>query len=443
MTSRLWIIFPIVALLLGLLASAFLGRKSQEQEKTKGRNSQGTIELVYWGVSEPTDAMQGLITTYQELHPNVRITYVRQNREQYLERLRSRFSGGEDTSKPDIFQWHNTWKPMVTSLLASAPTDVFTETDIRTSFYPVIVKDIVQGSNILGVPLSLDGLVLLVNEDLFSSLGFKEAPKTWNEFRDVAKALTRKDTSGEMVVAGAALGTSTNVEHWSDLLGLLILQGGANPENPQGQAAEDALVFYTRFAKEDGVWNDRMDPSLVAFANGRVAMAFSPVWRIPEIIRTNPQLKFRVTPVPQLPDAGREGLLPAVSWASYWVEGVAATSPHQEEVWKFLKFATEPEQLLRLSAERTDILGSTLPFPRPDLAQSATGDQVAIAFTQQAPFLDSFPMAYGTKDNGLNDAVIAVYDEAVRAIYRGISPASVLETVRQQLPGILFQYGAK
>lgn len=439
--QRLWVLFPVLALVLGLVASFAVVRERQRPGGSIQQKS-GTIELLYWGVSEPTDAMQAMIEKYQELHPNIRITYVRQNREQYLERVRVRFQGGDDTLKPDIFEWHNTWKPMVSSLLAPAPTDVFTETDIRTSFYPVVARDVVQGSSILGVPLSVDGLVLLMNEDLFSSLGFKEPPKTWNEFRGVAKALTRKDANGEMVVAGAGIGTSTNVEHWSDLLGLMMLQGGANPENPEGQTGEDALVFYTRFAKEDGVWNDSMDPSLVAFANGRVAMAFSPAWRIPEIVRTNPQLKFRVAPVPQLPDAGQAGLLPAVSWASYWVEGIAAASPNQEEAWKFLKFATEPEQLLRLSAERTNILGGTLPFPRPDLAQSATSDQMQLAFTQQALFLDSFPMAYGTKDNELNDAVIAVFDDAVRAVHRGVSPAITLETIRQKVPDILFQYGA-
>lgn len=64
---------------------------------------------------------------------------------------------------------------------------------------------------------------------------------------------------------------------------------------------------------KDGVWDDKLPSSTVAFARGDVAMMFAPSWRAHEIAAQNPDLKFKTTTLPQLSDE-------RISWGSYWAE---------------------------------------------------------------------------------------------------------------------------
>src|SRR5439155_613935 len=157
-----------------------------------------------------------------------------------------------------------------------------------------------------------------------------------------ALKVTVRDTAGNLKTAGVAIGTTSNVDHFSDILGLMILQNGGDPKLPTDKSSADALDYYTNFAKgENRVWDETMPSSTIAFTGASVAMYFGPSWRAIEIKNGNPLLKFKVAPVPQL-EGGKVG------WASYWAEGVSEKSAYKDAAWEFVKYLSQDDTLVKL-----------------------------------------------------------------------------------------------
>lgn len=391
------------------------------------------ITLRYWGLWEPEGVIKPLILAYQKEHPNIKIEYKLEVPGGYRERLQTRLRT-EGVEKPDIFRFHLTWLPMLKEELAPLPQTVIRNSEYEKMFYPVAQKHLKIGDQYYGIPLMYDGLALFYNEDLFQKKGVSQPPKTWDELRDLASRLTERDEEGRIKIAGVAMGTADNVEHFSDILGLMMLQNGVDLGNMKGNLAEDALAFYTVFSKEDKVWDETLPPSTLAFASGRVAMIFAPSWRVFEIKKRSPGLRFKIAPVPQLPGG-------TVNWASFWVEGVAKSCRHPAEAWDFLKFLVQKENLRRFYTEaaKTRLFGEI--YGRRDMAQSLINEEYVGPYVEGAETARSWYLCSRTFDNGINDRIISYLKDAVNAVNRGSTPQSALTTASRGIGEVLSQFG--
>jgi len=387
------------------------------------------ITLTYWGLWEPDQVLSQVIAAYQKDHPHIKINYVFQSPRDYRERLASAFAQGKG---PDIFRFHATWVPMFKNDLSPLPAKVMDAATFEATFYPVARQDLRLGTSYVGIPLEIDTLGLFVNEEIFEAAS-KTPPTTWDELRKTAIDLT-VTSNGKIQVAGVALGRTENVDHWPDILALMMLQNGADLSRPQGNLAEDALTFFTLFPKVDGVWDQTLPPSTIAFANGKLAMYFGPSWEVFEIKKINPKLRFRVLPVPQLEGTN-------IAWASYWAEGVSKKSAHQEEAWEFLKYLSQKETLQKLYQSASQIRAFGEPYARTDMANLLLGDDLVGAFIKQAPIARSWYLCSRTFDNGLNDKMIKYFGDAVNAVNAGKSAKEALETTAAGVAQVFSQYG--
>jgi len=392
----------------------------------------GETNLVYWGLWEPESVMAEIISEYQNSHPKIKINYVLQSPKDYRERLQTAIMKG---SGPDIFRFHNTWVQMLKDYLAPIPSTVMDSATFEKIFYPVAKNDLRLGSNYIGIPLEIDNLALFYNEEIFSIAG-KLPPTTWDEFRKTALELTVRDAAGKIQTAGAALGVTSNVDHWSDILGLMFLQNGANLEKPTDNLAEDALTFFTLFSRFDRVWDETLPSSTYFFASGRLAMYFGPSWRFFEIKALNPKLKFKIIPVPQLPGVN-------ITWASYWVEGVNNKSGNVTEAWEFLKYLSSKQTMEKLYQAQSKLRFFGEPYSRTDMADLLKNEPYVGVFVEQAPKAKSWYLSSRTFDNGINDKIIKYYEDAVNAVNKGAGPKEALATVAQGVAQVLSQYGAK
>jgi len=420
----------------------------------KRNASQTKITLTYWGLFEPPSVLQQVIADFEKSHPKVKINYSQENLKLYRERLQAALARNEG---PDIFRIHQTWVPMLGNFLAPMPTTIYDAATFERTFFPSVRETLRWQGQYVAIPLGIDGLALFYNEDLFQARG-KTPPRTWGELKKVACELTTKDEQGKIRTAGVALGTTKNVDGWSDILGLMMLQNGVDLVNPAycsqetGGALEsgesclgrDALAFFALFAgnqacEEEGmtigtVWNDLMPTSTYAFATGNLAMYFGPSWRVFEIKELNPNLNFKIIPVPQL--EGKN-----IAWASFWVEAVSKNSKHQAEAWEFLKYLSSKEVMQKLYQAQSSLRLFGEPYSRVDLAASLKGQPLVGAFVEQAPYAQSWYLSSRTGDNGLNDQVIKYYEDAVNAVNLGEDPLAALTTASQGIAQILRQYG--
>jgi len=387
------------------------------------------VTLNYWGLWESQTVMQGLISEWESKNPNVKINYSQQSPKEYRERLQSALARNEG---PDVFRYHITWLPMLKSELQAVPAEVMSASEFESAFYPVIKDNLRSGTGFLGLPLGVDTLALFYNQQIFQAAG-KTPPTSWDQLRQVALDLTIRDDSGRIQTAGIPLGNTSNVDHWPDILGLMMLQNGVNLAQPVGNLAEDALTFYTIFSKVDRVWDETLPSSTLAFATGKAAMFLGFSWDVFEIKNINPNLDFRVMPVPQLPGTD-------ISWSSFWVEGVGKRSSKQKEAWAFLKFLSSKEGLEKAYQAQSQVRLFGEVYPRVDMASSLASNNLITPFINQASKAKTWYLCSRTFDNGINDRMIKYYEDAVNAVNGGTAASDILKTTSQGVSQLLSQY---
>lgn len=314
------------------------------------------VNLTYWSVFDDKATFDPLIKAYTEQNKNVNITYKKFKYSEYEDELINAFSLDKG---PDIFSIHNDWLPRYQERLAAFPPEVLSASDFESSFVEVASKDLVSSGKAWAVPLSVDTLALYYNKDHFDQANIPEPPKTWEEFEEDVKELTKTDTLGNITRAGAAMGTSENVNRSVDIVSLLMLQNNAqmiddnhtratfdqSVQTDEGEVTspgQDALRFYTDFAapsKELYTWNPKMDYSIDAFTEGGASMMINYSFHAATIKAKAPDLNFGITQVPQYKNKDK------VNYANYWAEAVSNKSRNQEEAWKFLKFISEKAQI--------------------------------------------------------------------------------------------------
>ena len=349
-------------------------------------------KLVIWAVIDDRDAYAPLIEAYQDAHPHVSITYKRFRLEEYEDMLLNALA--EDRG-PDIFFIHNTWvgkylskiepMPAYTEMVYTIVEGGYTnrkETlvlqneksitlkELRDNYPDVVGKDVIRRINtapvterpfleekIMGLPMSVDTLALFVNKDMLNLAGIPTIPKSWDTFQATINRLVSVNTDGEILQAGAAMGTTENVERATDLISILMMQNGTQMASDEGYPtfalmpealsavrdelpAVQALRFYTDFADETKSiysWNEEMPNSLDAFVEGRLAYFFGYSYHIPLIKSRAPKLNLSIARLPQI-----EGN-PEVNFANYWLWTVSKKSTETETAWNFINYLAKEE----------------------------------------------------------------------------------------------------
>ncbi|GMR19281.1 MAG: hypothetical protein BMS9Abin34_413 [Patescibacteria group bacterium] len=424
-----------IILLLGFLAVSFLSFDLSRLPLVGSffGLSERQVELSYWGLWEDADVVNPLIAdfvkAYEAENPRVTLTINYEKRsfgslEQYKETLLTRLRQG---TGPDIFRLHSSWVGSFENELSPLPTSVLSEEDYAVRFYPAALSSAKVGTDIFAIPLEYDGLVLFYNQKFFKDGKASEKLKTWEDFRREAVRLTKWEENdaekGNILQAGAAFGTASNVSHASDLLSLLLAQSGVDPLTELGtQAGADALTFYVNFAKKDRVWDATLPFSINAFANGQVAMVFGPSWRALDIANLNPKLKFGAVLPPQLPSAPKEG----VQWATFWTEGVSKDSQETKIAWKLLEFLTREEQQRKFfsNAAQNRLFGE--PYALRSLGTTLSDDAILGPLLAGAPAGVLGKMAAFSGNASYED----VFKQAIGDVLAGRKPAAALKTAQ-------------
>jgi multiple sugar transport system substrate-binding protein len=424
----------IIVLILSIVSGVVFWLFSSQFNKGSKGNAQVTLNV--WGLWEDDSAIKPALDAYKQQHPNVTINYVHQSSINYRPRVQTQIQAGQG---PDIFMIHNTWVPMflLTNQLSSVPQAVMTPSEFSSTFYPVAKDTLVKNNKIYALPLEIDGLALYYNEDILKAAGVG-VPSDWFKFTDTATKVTVKDTAGNIKTAGAALGTTGNVDHWPDIIGLLFSQQpGADLNKPNNAFGAQVLSFYTSFVVDPKhkTWDPSMESSTQAFEEGKLAFYFAPSWRAQEIRLANPNLNFKIAPVPQLPGN------PQVNWATFWAFGVSSGSQNQAAAWDFLKYLTsaESERSVYKNAASTRLFGE--PYSRVDLGTELAQDPLVGAFVNQGPYYKSWYLSSKTFDIGINDEMIKYFEDAVNAVQGGKSgPEAALDTAAKGVTQVLQKY---
>lgn len=382
-----------------VLAAAVLVGCTQQSSTDDGGTTSDEVRLVWWGTTLPVEVIQPLIDEYESLNTSVQIDYSTSrwntavaNQEaasQYQEEVNKTLTSNNLLTIPDIFSIDSTWVGMYERFLYPAPAEMISAETFESIFLPatdnLLSADAATGvTNVLGVPLYMDVLGMVYNNDLLvSQTPGQQIPTNWNDFRDVARSITTRSASGDVSKSGFAGGYGSNVDFSADTFNLLMYQNGVSvvdafgtPNFASSGDAFTALEFYKSFADSNSrTWmpdTEYFSNDSVAFLEGNLMSTLVPSWRYRQILTYNDAydlgLDVRVAKVPQL--SGEE-----VHWASYHANVVSLQRPNATAAWQFLLWLAQPEQLRKLNenVQSNSSFFGTL-YPRSDMQAELAND---------------------------------------------------------------------
>jgi multiple sugar transport system substrate-binding protein len=441
-----WIIVVVVLIVLALvLFFVFFNKKESKTDKN--------ITLNYWGLWEEPIVINGIIADFEKENPDIKINYIRHQITDYRTRLGGRLekTGQEGVEGVDIFRIHNTWIPMFRQHLSPVPSDLVTKIGLENNYWDVYKDDLKENNNWLSIPIMYDGLALFYNQELLDEAKIP-VPNDWWELEQAAKKLTVKDNKGNIEISGVGMGiVNGNVDHWSDILGLMMKQNGINFTQIKtgfDKNLEDVLKYYASFAKSSTyVWNENLPNTTSLFANGKLAFYFGPSWRVFDIEKLNKNLKYRITTVPQLPISGgitdNDTELTNIHWATYWTEGVNNKSKYQAEAWKFLEYLSSKEVLEKLYTAESQTRSFGEIYPKKSMSESLKNNPKVWPFVSVADSAKSWYLASATGDDGLNTEMQKYFANAVNQMTMTGDATVVITNLKNGITQLQTKYGLR
>ena len=420
--NTLLFIAAIIAVVL-LIVVAIWGLRQSQLSRAK---------IVFWGFDD-LETLRPVFKQFSTTYSNIEIDYVQKSPENYEKELLSAMAAGQG---PDVYLIRHNWLPRFQNKTSPLPSSLMTLKNYYDSYVDVAIQDFVFEGNIYAAPWYVDTLALYWNKDFFNTAGIAQPPKNWDEFLEDVRKLTLKDENGNILRAGTALGTS-NINNASDILSLLMMQGGAkmtdgtsraafNQEivlnNEQYKPGKAALEFYANFSNpqsEAYTWNNRMENSLDSFIGGKTAMVIEYSDVISEISAKSPYLNFSVAQIPQVKETNV-----AISYADYWGGAVWSGSKNPNEAWTFVLWMAGAE------GQKRYLETIKKPVSRRDLVSWQENDPALGIFAKQSLSARSW---YQVDDEAIKNIFLQMIDSvfynnatADEAIERAANQVNVL-----------------
>jgi multiple sugar transport system substrate-binding protein len=379
-----------------------VGRPARAQDKVTLRI------LTHWGDQKLKDGLDAILAQYSEANPNVTVVHETVAFAELVTRITTGQLGGD---APDLYHFYNLWLPefATSELLTAPPEDA--ATDITASYGEGSVGGATYNGQLWGYPTEVNTFQLISNKAMLDEAGVTP-PKTVEEFRAAAEALTKKD--GDTVTQAGMLffhSWDTGVVH--PFTSLLYSAGGNYVAEDHSkvlfneQPGIDILQMQVEMIEAGHAMTGLQDDN--DFQTGQAAMTImANFWGAD--LRAGMTGGIENVMVSPIPTSG-ENTSSAVQYQ--WICGVSAASQQQEAAWALAKWLNSP--LDGGSSPMGNFLTSALnAIPGRMTDQEAHADLLSDPFI--APFIEAFKTAR-------SEAIIPGAQEIKTALQKQIEAA--------------------
>ncbi len=368
------------------------------------------VEITYWqyDFGARVDAMTQLIEQFEAEYPNITVVQETFPYDNYQEQVAASLPAG---TGPDVVQFFYGWLPtwQRSGYVEPLPEAYFDAAMLDAEFVPMAQASKLNGVY-YGLPTAVRSLGLFYNMDKLTEAGYDAPPATWDEFIEMAKALTvKRGPRFEQIGYGIA---PTGQDHHL-IREVLTRQFGTQPYSDDGtevlydsEAGLAAFEFYTSWATEEEIGVPEFVPGNSGYRDGfrtqeNIAMIIDGSFAI-GATRDAAQFNWGVTEIPTLENGVQ------ANFGSFWMNGLSPNAFADEATLdasaKFLEFVTRPEAMQLW----LDVVGE-LPA-----RQSLISDPELASDPVFGPFISS--LAYATATSFVDET--AQRDVIVNAINR-------------------------
>ncbi len=379
----------LIVFIIGFVVAVaiFSGIFSSSTAKT---STTPTGNVVVWGVL-PSSEMQKYVDDFNSNSYGYTLSYSQHNPDTFYQELITMLADGQS---PDLVLINSEQYSQLSTKLYTIPFSAYTERQFKDTNIDG-AQLFLSATGVGALPLLVDPMVVYYNKDILASRNFLVPPTTWDDLQAAVPVLTKRDARQQITQSTIAMGQTTNVSHFRDILSTLFLQTGntivANKQvtlTSSGGAFEvpptvEALNFYTSFSNpttNNYTWNSSLSDSLQNFLAGKSAFYIGRASELFTIQSQNPNLNFDVTKMFQSSGTAR-----AVTYGSFISVGIMAKAPNAVAAY------AAASQMA--SSANVDVLSKkfSLPPVRRDLLQLAQSNPYVSVFFQSALSAFSWP----------------------------------------------------
>ncbi|MCL7429456.1 ABC transporter substrate-binding protein [Streptomyces sp. YS415] len=335
--------------------------------------------LTFWhGWSAPAEvkAVQENIDRFEEAHPNITVKVVGNvNDDKLNQALRAGGSKGPDVVSS--FTTSNVGK--FCSSGAFLDLQPFIEKS-KLDLDATIPKPMLDYTQFEGrrcaLPLLGDAYGLYYNKDAFEEAGIKAPPKTWSEFTEVAKKLTkpRGDSYEQLGIMPTYHGYETVVSHYMSQWDHAYFAADGTSNIAEDPAFAEMFTYQKKLVDDLGGF-ERLEKYRTTFGDewgaehpfhtGQVAMQLDGEWRLG--MARDAGLDFEIGTAP-LPVADDEADEYGKGFLSGTIIGIAPQSEKQNAAWELVKYmTTDTEAVVAFSNAIHNVPSTFAALKSPDL----------------------------------------------------------------------------
>ena len=312
------------------------------------------IEIHDWNFGGMPKLMEWLrqrVDSFEKTHPGIRVVQSQKSWNMIREILYADFSAG---AGPDIVNVHANYAAEFGAAGHYYALNRFPDfEEVRKWFVPHFLESTMYGGNCYGLPSSAIAFVLVCNRDLFDREGLAP-PRTWSEFREAAKRLT-KDTDGDgiadqyglVLMGGDRGGFAYRLAPFMYKAGASILSDDLSKVEFNSPRAVEAVKLFADMYQVD----HSVTPGFLAytlseindlFCSNKVARSIEGPWFRALVGEKSPGKDLYAVPVP-VPDDMIDQYDTAPTLQDMVMYSLSAHSKHPNEAWELLKYLRNEE----------------------------------------------------------------------------------------------------
>jgi len=328
--------------------------KAAASELTKDKITLRALTPIFPGERGKKDFEGTLLKGFQDKYPNItfQVDYL-PSYGTLNEKLTTAFAAGQP---PDVFNIGVGWFEAIASKNQLLPMDQCGFKKEELSDYYQGALDAAMWDNILyGIPYVMDMRLLVYRKDMFQEAGLDptKPPTTWDELRNAAIKLTKRDANGKLQRAGLDViqvglqGSESPRQHWYRFL----WQAGGELFNKDNTAAAfnsaegvEGLQFWVDLINKDkvtdiGFGTGIPNTSLMTVDKAAMAMVHNRYYEIE--LKDKPEVAAKIGVIPPLKKKTQGEFI----GGSYWV--VAKNTKSPKEACAIVRYLTEKDLLLQ------------------------------------------------------------------------------------------------
>jgi multiple sugar transport system substrate-binding protein len=311
------------------------------------RDVNGVTHLTLWhGINPPPnrDVFQKLVTKFNREHPQIVVEslYVGQSDRQ-LPKILAAIVGD---AKPDLLWYGSMLTGQLVDLEAIVPLeDWWNRSSVSQEIDPALLGSMQYENHLWSIPFGTNNVGIFYRPSLFKAAGIDRLPANWEEFKAIAKQLTRdtngdgkKDTYGMLLPLGQG--------EWTVFTWLPFMwSGGGELAAKSIDSASKSFAWQldnTGAVAALQLWQDLITSGsailsapergyeLDNFLAGKVAMQLTGPWTLGQLAEMKVS-DYQVMPIPA-------GVRSATSMGGENLFMMKSNPKHQQAAWEFMEY---------------------------------------------------------------------------------------------------------